>query len=30
MCDTIKSYQLFDKVVDKFSAAKARKLSPWN
>jgi len=24
-----KSYQLFDKIIDKFSAAKARKLCPW-
>jgi len=26
----LKSYQLFEKAIDKFSAAKARKLCPWN
>jgi len=30
LCDTFKSYQVFDKVVDKFSVAKARKICPWN
>jgi len=30
ICDTFKSYQLFDKIIDTFSAAKARKLCPWN
>jgi len=29
-CDTFKSYQLFDNIIDTFSAAKARKLCPWN
>ena len=29
-CHTFKSYQLFDNIIDTFSAAKARKLCPWN
>ena len=30
ICDTFKSYQLFHNIIDTFSAAKARKLCPWN
>ena len=27
---TFKSYQLFNNIIDQFSAAKASKLCPWN